>query len=180
MYRAITVCLRTTSDRVVGHVFSTVLTGSVNWLWSGERVMRVKRWETDFQIKDEGRRRMGGIQEKNVKGDQGEVEEDAITDEGREECREGVEDHGPGYLCWDVLVMKLLRSILRWRSPTWWWHSSAWWGMRADPINVSRWKHKWCFHNVGVVSDTPMARWAGEGKDSAQEMFQNVRPRKMR
>ena len=50
--------------------------------------------ETDFQTKDEGRRR------KNFKGDQGKVEEDAITDEGREECREGVEDHGPGYLCW--------------------------------------------------------------------------------
>ena len=44
----------------------------------------------------------------------------------------------------DVPVVKALRSILRWRTPTWWRDSSAW-SMRADPIHVSRWKHKWCF-----------------------------------
>ena len=37
--------------------------------------------------------------------------------------------------------------------------------MAWDPGNVQRWKHKVGFHNRGVQWDTPMARWAGEGKD---------------
>ena len=48
----------------------------------------------------------------------------------------------------DVLVVKALRSILRWRSPTWWPNRSAS-GMRVDPIHVSRWKHQWCFSQRG-------------------------------
>ena len=41
---------------------------------------------------------MGGIQENNFEEDEGKVKEDEIADGGREECREGVEDHGLGYL----------------------------------------------------------------------------------
>ena len=59
--------------------------------------MGIQGPETDFQTKDEGRRRMDGIQEKNFEGDEGKVEEDEIADDCREECREGVEDRGLGY-----------------------------------------------------------------------------------
>ena len=38
-------------------------------------------------------------------------------------------------------------------------------GMTWEPYNVQRWKHKVGFHNRGVQRNTPMARWAGEGKD---------------
>ena len=37
-----------------------------------------------------------------------------------------------------------------------------------DPANVTRWKHKFGFHNRGVQWDTPMSKWAGEGKDLIQ------------
>ena len=38
-------------------------------------------------------------------------------------------------------------------------------GIECDTYNVRRWKHKVGFHNRGAQWDTPMARWAGEGKD---------------
>ena len=53
----------------------------------------------------------------------------------------------------DVLVVKALRSLLRWRTTTWWRNRSLW-KMRVDPMNVSRWKHKCGFHNRGVVWNT--------------------------
>ena len=46
-------------------------------------------------------------------------------------------------------------------------------------MNVSPWKHKWCFHNRGVVWDTPVAKWAGEGREWVQEMTRCPRPRRM-
>ena len=39
---------------------------------------------TDTQTKNEGRRRLGGIQEDDV-GDEGQMEEDENTEDGREE-----------------------------------------------------------------------------------------------
>ena len=58
--------------------------------------MGIQGPESDCQTKDEGTRRMGGIQEKNFEGDEGKAEEDESTDDGREECREGVEDRSLG------------------------------------------------------------------------------------
>ena len=52
------------------------------------------------------------------------------------------------------------------------------WGKAWDPNNVQRWKHKVGFHNRGVQWDTPMARWASEGKDWIELMAQ-TRPRKV-
>ena len=46
-----------------------------------------------------------------------------------------------------------------------WWRSRASLGMAWDPYNAQWWKHKVGFHNRGVECDTPMARWAGGGKD---------------
>ena len=45
---------------------------------------------------------MGGIQEEDFKGDEGQVEEDEMTDDGSKECGEGVEDRGLGPLRWFV------------------------------------------------------------------------------
>ena len=47
------------------------------------------------------------------------------------------------------------------------------WCMKKDPANVTRWKHKFGFHNRGVQWDTPMPRWAGEGKDWIQLMSES-------
>ena len=46
-------------------------------------------------------------------------------------------------------------------------------------MNVSPWKHKWCFHNRGVVGDIPVAKWAGEGREWVQEMTRCPGPRRM-
>ena len=67
--------------------------------------------------------------------------------------------------------MRALRSMLGWRT-TAWWKSGAPWGMAWDPPNVTRWKHEVGFHNRGIQWDTPMARWAGEGKDWIKLMAQ--------
>ena len=76
----------------------------------------------------------------------------------------------------DVPVVKALRSILRWRTTTWWRKRSAW-SMRVGPMNVSRWKHQWRFPQQRRALGYSMAKWAGEGKDWAQEMTMHP-PRK--
>ena len=60
--------------------------------------MRVLRLESKVLRLIVRGRRLSGIQEKNFEGDEGKVEEDEIANDGREECSEGVEDHGLGYL----------------------------------------------------------------------------------
>ena len=86
---------------------------------------------------------MGGIQEEEFMEDEGQVEEDDITDDGRR--GEGVEYDGLGDLRGQPAMA--LRSILgRWRTA--WWRNRSASGMRVDPMNVSRWKHR--------RRDTPM------------------------
>ena len=46
------------------------------------------------------------------------------------------------------------------------------WGMATDPTNATRWKHKFGFQNRGIQWDTPVSKWAGEGKDWIQLMAQ--------
>ena len=184
IYRATTVSLRTTHDTVVGHVFGTALTGSVNWPWSGERVMRVKRWETKvlrvtFRPRTKAGEEWVEDRKRNSKEVKAKWRKMQLPTRAVKIAEKVWKTMAWASCDGDVLVMNAPRSTLRWQMSTWWRNRSAW-CMRADPINVSRWKHKWCFHNVGVVWDTPMARWAGDGRDSAQEMFKNVRPRKMR
>ena len=41
-----------------------------------------------------------GIEEKNVERDESQVAEDGVPNDGREKFREGVEDHGLGFLRW--------------------------------------------------------------------------------
>ena len=49
--------------------------------------------------------------------------------------------------------------------------------MAWDLYNVQRWKPKVGFHNRGVQWDTPVARWAGEGRDWITLMTQ-LQPRR--
>ena len=60
----------------------------------------------------------------------------------------------------EVPFMTALRSILGWRTPTWWRNKSAW-DIATDGTNVTRWKHKFGFHNRGVQRDTPMVKFGG-------------------
>ena len=65
-------------DRTVCHVSSAALNWRVNWPWSMERVMRVKRWESKIlrltcRPSMKSRRRMCGAQEGNVVGDEGQI-----------------------------------------------------------------------------------------------------------
>ena len=54
----------------------------------------------------------------------------------------------------DVRVIKALRPVLGWGTTTWRRNRSAW-SMKTDPANVTRWKHKFGFHNRGVWWDLP-------------------------
>ena len=86
IYRAQSVSMKAKCESVVSHVFSTALNRSVNWLWIGERVMRVKRWESKI-LRLTHRPRMkageGGLQEKDFQGDDNNVEENEATNDGR-------------------------------------------------------------------------------------------------
>ena len=101
IYRANSFSLRTTRDRGepgLQHYFELKCDLALEWRKSDESPkIGIQGPETDCQTKDEGRR-LGGIQEKNFEGDDGNVEEDEIANDGRKGCREGVEDHGLGYL----------------------------------------------------------------------------------
>ena len=76
----------------------------------------------------------------------------------------------------DVPIMKALRSILEWKTTTWWRSRSAW-KMATDPTDVTRWKRKFGFHKRGVQWDTPMSKWAREGNRWIQLMARGP-PRK--
>ena len=65
--------------------------GSVNWSWSMERVIGVKRWESRIL-------RLSFRSTMKAGRDETQVEEDEFTNNGREERRESVEYHGLGLL----------------------------------------------------------------------------------
>ena len=50
--------------------------------------MGVKNHETDPRTKKESWRRLGGLQEENVQGDEGQMEKDEIANDGREKNAE--------------------------------------------------------------------------------------------
>ena len=54
------------------------------------------------------------------------------------------------------------------------------WGMKKDPANVTRWKHKFGFHSRGVQWDTPMSKWAGRRGRTAYSLWHKAEPRRLR
>ena len=58
--------------------------------------MGVKDHEIHAQTKNESWRRLCGLQEVDVVGDEGQMDEGESTDDGREERREILEDHDLG------------------------------------------------------------------------------------
>ena len=84
--------------------------------------------EDDSQTKDEGCGGIGGVQEEDAEGYDGHVEEDEITDDGREDRGKVV-----GRLCLGQVTMvtfqkkmKVSRSVLGWRTTTWWRNRIFW------------------------------------------------------
>ena len=59
------------------------------------RVTKILRMTLKPKMKA-GEGGMGGRHQENFEGDEGQVEEDEITDEGREDCGKGVEDRNLG------------------------------------------------------------------------------------
>ena len=43
-----------------------------------------------------------------------------------------------------------------------WWQSTQASGMKEDPCNHTRWKHKWWWHNRGCVWNKRATDWVGE------------------
>ena len=125
---------------------------------------------TDAQTKNESQRRLGGIQEEDVVGDEGLMEKYEITDNADKNAEKIWKTMAWAACGGAVPVMKVLRSILRWRTSIWWRSGSAW-DMRVGPMNVSRWKHN--------GASTPMTRWAAEVNDLVQTHDICTRPRRM-
>ena len=90
----------------------------------------------------------GGLQEEDDLFFAHQVEENGSADDGRKSRGQILDDYE---LCF-------LRMVAEQE--------------RVDSGNETRWKHKFGFHNRGVQWDTPMSKWAGEGKDWIQLMAQ--------
>ena len=59
------------------------------------------------------------------------------------------------------VVINTLKQVLRLRS-TKWWQSTQASGMKSDPDNHTRWKHKCGWHNRGCVSNKLATEWSGK------------------
>ena len=55
-------------------------------------------------------------------------------------------------------VIDSLKQVFRWRSSRWW-HAIHTEGMKDDPQNHTRWRHKWKWHNRGNVLDKIATDW---------------------
>ena len=97
------------------------------------------------------------------------MEEDGPADVGRKNCGQNLDDHELGYLQWRVSDHEGFAIYSGMENHVMVRNRSAW-SMKMDPANVTRWKHKFGFHNKGVQWDTPMLKSAGEGKDWIQLM----------
>ena len=78
----------------------------------------------------------------------------------RKNCGQNLDDHELGCL--------QLPSLLCWDGEP---HRGG--GMKNDP-GVTRWKHKFGFHNRGGQWDTTVSKWAGEWKDWIQLVAQGL------
>ena len=94
-FRTKSVFLRRKCDRVV---FERECQLALEYGESDEsQATGIKGPATDAQTENESRRRLGGLQEKDVVGNEGQMEDNETIDDGREERREDMKDHGLGY-----------------------------------------------------------------------------------
>ena len=82
LYRAKSMPLRTQCERVVSQVFSLGFSVNLNRPRSEERVMTVKKWDTKNWFADRRQESGGWTIGRDFLGNEGQVEEDAITDDG--------------------------------------------------------------------------------------------------
>ena len=113
------------------------------------------------------RGRLGWLQEENSEVYAHKMEENGPADDGRKNSGNIWETLTWAIYDGEVPVMRVLRSILGWRTTSWWRNRSVW-SIKKDPAHATRWKHKIGFHNRGVQWDTPMSMSAGgKGLDTA-------------
>ena len=169
IYRSRSVPLLTKCRRIISHVFSTAVNGSLNWNWTAETSRIVRQWETKIlrltlrpkMLLDEDwvayRRRTVKVMKQKWKK-MGLTLLPDLCAERLWKSMSWVNYNGK------VPILKALRAVIGWRTAEWWRNRSAK-GMSEDPGNVTGWRHKWGFHNRGITRDTPMTRWAGVDND---------------
>ena len=102
----------------------------MEWCHVGQDVCMGSQDLASYQTcSDVHRRKLVELQAKDRDPTAHENQENGFADVGRTNCG--------------------LRSILGWRTPTWWRKGSAW-SMMMDPTNVTQLKHKFGFHNRRV------------------------------
>ena len=160
IYRARNVPLLTKCRRIISHVFSTAVNGSLNWSWTVETSRIVRQWETKIlrltlrpkMLPDEDwvayRRRAVQVMKQKWK----KMGLTMLPDLCAEKLWKSM-----SWVNYDgtVPILKALRAVIT-RSAK---------GMSEDPENVTGWRHKLGFHNKGITWDTPMTRWAGVDND---------------
>ena len=143
-------------------VFSTAWNGSVHWPWNVAQDDQSTAGKTTtlrltFQTKNEGWRRLVGMQEEEViTRNASQMEEVEPANDGGNMPRFVFEDRGLGYF------------ILRWRTTTWWGHRSAW-EMWVDPANVSRGKPQRGFSQQRCDVGYACGKMGREGRRSYAE-----------
>ena len=130
----------------VRHVFSTAPNGSVNRPWSTERVAKVKRWESNilrltFRPRMKTREDWVTYRKQTSKQMRARWRKMKLPKMAEKKAETFWKTMTWTNRNGDVPVMKALRSILSWWTASWWRNRSAW-CVSADPMNVSRWKHK--------------------------------------
>ena len=141
----------TECPRVISHVFCSALNGSVNWLWSAARATKTHNWMSKIlRLTFRVGMRTGTWVEYKKRTSQ------TIRTKWRKlslpTMVQTIAEHIWKAMSWaaydgDVPVVRALRSILGWRTTTWWRTRNAW--------------------------DTLVTRWAGEENDRAQWMVRH-------
>ena len=163
--------------RVVSHVFSTALHGSVNWLWSAARTTNIHNRESKILRQTFRPRMRTGEDWVEYRKRSSRARRTKWRKLNLPTMAERNAEHLWKAISWaayDGDVPGGLRSTLGWRTATWWRNRSAW---RMDPAINTRWKPKFWVSQQRSGVDTPLTRWAGEENDWVRRMVRHP-PRK--
>ena len=157
VHRSKDVPRRTKCRRPADHVYSVFSFGSENWSWTIHTMDKIKGWETKMMMRLFRFKR--GKDETWV-----ESHTRCCTDARKIWIKMGLSIlheiiaenlwRAMGWVCDQRpnAVVASLKQVFRWRSSQWW-HATHTEGMRDDPMNHTRWKHNWKWHNRGNVWD---------------------------
>ena len=157
VYRSKDVPWRIKCRRLVDHVYSVFSFGSEAWSWTFQTMDRIKRWQTKMMMRL--------FRSKRGK--------DETWVEYHPRCCKATRKiwiqmglpfrfetiaesmwRAMGWVCDQRpnAVTDFLKQANNWRSSQWW-HAIHAEGMEDDPMNHTRWKHKWRWQNRGNVWD---------------------------